>query len=545
MTASIRPLFVVGLMAVGASVAFGQGANDNRLYVKFTPTSTVAQRQALLQGAQVTEQLPQIGVTMITLAAGQTKSGTIQRLAASPHVVYAEEIPHREFFLTPNDPQFSNQWMHNRIETPAAWDMTTGLTTVNVAIIDSGFQLDHPDMAGKITRAFNYHNNTPTPFNDFHGTHVAGITGAATNNGVGVASIGFNVRLHVYGIMTPSGGLDSAASIRAIIAAGDNGVRAINMSYGGPFNSSTERDAISYAISKGVLPIAAAGNNGNTQLFYPAAHAEVIAVASSAPNDTRSNFSTHGNWVDVAAPGQNILSTVPGSAYGPSDGTSMASPVVAGLAGLVFSANPSLTPTQVRNFIESTVDPVAGGQYVNRGRVNARKAVQAAMPIANNFLYGATSFTRVMGTVASGNGASLTNNDGSALVMRSERVVNRGEFATFDSVVTVGQTAAQMGMMEVRVTGRVAGGENPAGFVFLWNFRTNTWDQVNSFTLRSSMDLARVEMTRNLSDYVPANRQVRVRLTTQRPFRRNTGAPAAFEQMVDAVQIGVRERIAP
>ena len=172
--------------------------------------------------------------------------------------------------------------------------------------------------------------------------------------------------------------------IRAIIYATDNGARVINMSLGATSYSRGEEAAVDYAWNHGAVVVAAAGNTSRNTNHYPAAHRNAIAVAATDASDNRAGFSTYGDFIDVAAPGANVFSTVMGGGYGYMSGTSMASPHVAGLAGLLFSLNPQLTNTQVRELIEKNVDDLGAtgwDPYYGSGRINARKALAAvALP---------------------------------------------------------------------------------------------------------------------------------------------------------------------
>lgn len=306
-----------------------------------------------------------------------------------------------------------------------AWDAARGGVAARIAVVDSEFDTEHDDLKTKFTTGFNAESGTPAyrtsnvrataqqiahananP-NDqrLHGTHVAGLAGAATDNGIGVAGAGFDtVVMPVKVSLNFQVGdtIDAkfvADAVEGIRWAADNGASVINMSFGTPRFHQSLLDAVNHAASKGVMLVGAAGNtqadpNQRGTIQYPAAFPNVLAVAATDHNNQITNFSTNGDFVDVAAPGANILSTwdvrAPGitingqpvAGYRFLNGTSMASPIVAGLAGLIRNARPDLTPAEVEAIITSTAtdlgaigkDPVYG-----HGLINADRAVRAAL----------------------------------------------------------------------------------------------------------------------------------------------------------------------
>ncbi|MFN3343468.1 MAG: S8 family serine peptidase [Flavobacteriales bacterium] len=339
----------------------------------------------------------------------------MNKIKQSGMVEYAERVPLLKHFLTPNDPSFSSstQWGLFQINAQQAWNISTGSPTVVVAIVDDAIQTNHPDLTAVIytnngeiagdgidndgngyiddRNGFDVadnDNNPNPPTNAFdHGTHVAGIAGARSNNAVGVASIGYNIRL------LPVKATNSSSSVTHGYDGGvysvNAGAKIINMSWGGTGSSTTASNIINWASNQGVVLVAAAGNDNDNVLHYPAAYTPCIAVASTTTGDVRSSFSCFGTWVDVAAPGSSIYSTTVGSSYGYKQGTSMASPMVAGLAGLIKSVNPSMTATDIRNCILNTAVNInaANPSYVGQlgsGRIDAFAAVNCAAATLNN-----------------------------------------------------------------------------------------------------------------------------------------------------------------
>jgi hypothetical protein len=221
-----------------------------------------------------------------------------------------------------------------------------------------------------------------------HGTHCAGIAAATTNNSIGVAGVGFNTSLMNVKVLGDNGSGQYSWIANGITWAADNGAKVISLSLGGSSGSYTLQNAVNYAWNKGVVVVAAAGNNGNTASVYPAYYSNCIAVAATDQNDAKASFSTYGSWVDVAAPGVSIYSTLPNHSnsigttnYGSLSGTSMSTPHVAGLAALVWATSYGTSNTSVRSRIESTADAISGtGTYWKYGRINANKAVAGVTP---------------------------------------------------------------------------------------------------------------------------------------------------------------------
>ncbi|HID63957.1 MAG TPA: peptidase S8 [Anaerolineae bacterium] len=309
----------------------------------------------------------------------------IKAFKSSPYVEYAEPNYIAHVFITPNDPYWSSQWGMTKIEAPAAWDITTGSDSVTIAIVDTGVDLFHPDISGKLASGYDFVNDDNTPQDDHgHGTHVAGIAAAKTDNSTGVAGLAWGAEIMPVKVLDDygNGGYEDVAS--GIIFAANNGADIINLSLGGSASSSVLEEAVEYAHDLGCVIVAATGNN-NSAVNYPARYPEVIAVAATDSNDQRASFSNYGPEVDVAAPGVNIRSTYwwGGSTYEWMNGTSQASPHVAGLAALIWSVNPDLSNTQVESIIKQTADDLgAAGRdnYYGFGRINARRALEATAP---------------------------------------------------------------------------------------------------------------------------------------------------------------------
>jgi len=344
-----------------------------------------------------------------------------------PGVVWAEPKYVRQVFYTPSDPLYISNQQKNLeiIFANSAWDISKGDTNVVIAIVDTGVDWKHPDLAANIfinrneivnngideddgggypddIRGWDFGGFDGTPDNDpnedesyrnsYHGTHVAGIAGAVTNNGVGIASIGFNcrilpVKVSRSDVRDPNDNPYVVYGFEGIVYATDKGAKVINCSWGGYSHSDFEQDVINYAIVNGALVVAAAGNDASSDSFYPASYDGVLSVGwLNTSDDTKSFAGNYGFNVDVMSPGTAILSTWRGDTnnnnllYNVINGSSMASPLVAGLAGLVFSKFPNYTPLQIAEQIRITADNVDAQNpgyemLLGRGRINAFRAL--------------------------------------------------------------------------------------------------------------------------------------------------------------------------
>jgi thermitase len=355
-----------------------------RIVVKFKEdlrSAYVAQLHTS-QGATVVAEIPQIGVQVLSVP--EEKFGTlIATYQADSRVEYAEPDYIAQPAYEPNDPYYGDgtQWGLQKIQAPLAWDLSTGDPNVVIAVIDSGVDPNHPDLAGELVTGHNFLDGSSDTIDDYgHGTHVAGITAAATDNGVGVAGVAFDSKimpLKVYNKYTSA--LYSRIA-NAMTYAADNGAKVINVSLGNYSSSSYLQSAVTYAWNAGCVLVGSAGNNGSSAPFYPAAYENVIAVSATDQNDAKASFSNYGSYISVAAPGVSIYSTYwnDGSTYVHMSGTSMAAPHVAGLAALLFSQDGSRSNDTVRSLIESSADDLGDtgwDQYYGYGRINAYRAL--------------------------------------------------------------------------------------------------------------------------------------------------------------------------
>lgn len=356
-------------------------------------------------------------------------------------VEFVEQVPMHYKFLTPNDIN-ANQYNVLITQAEAAWDITTGNANVVIGMVDDAVLLDHEDLAANIwvnsgeiagngvdddgngyiddingwDAADNDNDPNPPAADNFtfsHGTHCAGIAAGVTDNGVGVASVSFNVSQMAVKIADDATEALSGAmgGVEYAIAAGAD---VISMSWGGGAPSATEQAVFNTANAQGITLIAAAGNDNTDALMYPASYEFVISVGATDDADLRAGFTNYGDSIDVMAPGVNIYSPVAtnNSAYEFYDGTSMACPYVSGLAALMLSLDPTLTPARIEECLETTADDIypLNPDFIGQlgaGRVNAHQAV---LCVPTEPLAGFT--TDFVGTACAGQPVTFTDISG-------------------------------------------------------------------------------------------------------------------------------------
>ncbi|MDR6998853.1 S8 family serine peptidase [Neobacillus niacini] len=352
--------------------------NDQELIVKFSSNLSKTERNSILKQVNGTEEahLGDGAFSFIKFPKGTDLTKAAQSLLAQKKIVWAEPNYKVKSTYIPQEPDYSKQWYLNKIQMPKAWDVTKGSSRITVAVIDDGVQQDHPDLKGKIVSPYNAVTGNARYTPQEHATHVAGII-AASFNKTGIAGIAPDVKIMPINVFDGEEASDYAVAL-GIKYAVEHHADVINMSLGSPNYSVLLDYYAKYAKSKGVILIAAAGNDGTFTKTYPAALDSVVGVGATTSHDHVAFYSNKGSFVDFTAPGSNIYSTIDGSSYAQLTGTSMASPVVSGVAALVRSKNPFLTPDQVESIMKhSVVDLGTKGRddYYGYGRIDAYKAV--------------------------------------------------------------------------------------------------------------------------------------------------------------------------
>jgi thermitase len=362
----------------------------DELIVSFADGTTLAARDATharLGAARIAALGP--GLVRVALPAGADIDTFIGRYAIDASVEFAQpNVLHRPVGV-PNDLKWAQQWGMSTVRAPEAWDVASGDPSVIIAVLDSGADMDHPDLAAKIA----WDLDTASMDDDAddgtgHGTHCVGVAAAETNNVIGVAGAGNACRVAAYRCGDET--FSTAALVLAIHDAVDQGAHVLSMSWGSTFNDTAVAAALQNALDEGCVLVGAAGNNGDSVPFYPAAHPFVIGVAATNSLDDLASFSNHGAWVELAAPGQSITSTWAGGIYKYASGTSMATPLVAGTAALLYAELGGQRTTEaaalIRGALESSAVPV--GSFVQHGRLDMRAAVDAIGPVGPPVLAG-------------------------------------------------------------------------------------------------------------------------------------------------------------
>ena len=330
------------------------------------------------------ETLRYVSVKFPSQAADVAQQNFIDAITKKDGIKYAEVNETHEALYTPNDPQFGDQYAPQQVESDSAWDQAgLGDSSVTIAVVDTGAQYDHPDLQGNYAsnpgRDFADGDSDPYPddlSNEYHGTHVSGCAAAVVDNGTGVAGQGNSSLINGRALdETGSGSTSDIAD--AIEWAADQGADIINLSLGGGGYNSTMKNAVSYASNNGSLPIAAAGNDGTSSVSYPAAYSECLAVSAVDSNENLASFSNYGSEIELAAPGVDVLSTTTTSRgdYERLSGTSMATPVTSGVAGLTL-AQWDLANNELRSHLKATAKDIGLPEsQQGSGQVNAYNAV--------------------------------------------------------------------------------------------------------------------------------------------------------------------------
>ncbi|UCD57310.1 MAG: S8 family serine peptidase, partial [Candidatus Hydrogenedentota bacterium] len=390
-------LFLVTPQGALRADQFGDMFDPDHVLVKFKelPSRKELNNFAVSQGLRLDRAIPRIDVFRLRISGGQGVRNVLARLVADGRVEFAEPDYIRLPTYDPNDPLFQFQWDMTLMGLPSCWDVEKGQSSVIIAVLDTGIDLDHPDHINQLwensdeipgngidddgngyTDDFNGYDfagdglfplpgaEDPIPDDTDvfigHGTHVSGTIGAEQDNFQGISGEAPGTKLMAVRVLGGLLGFGYSSDIcEGIVYATDNGASVINMSLGGTAKSLTEYNTLKYAWDHNVFIAAAAGNDGNAgnPISYPAAYVFAMSVGATDSFDTIASFSTHNEFVEISAPGVEILSTVRGGGYESSDwsGTSMATPHVAGLAALLYSMYSDIENWQVRWMLQSGV----------------------------------------------------------------------------------------------------------------------------------------------------------------------------------------------
>ncbi len=335
----------------------------NTVVVKFKQKATTSARKSAVARARATTE-DSVASDIVTLKGDLPATDLLKKVQADPSVAVASLNYKRRIMATPNDTYYAGDQRTylNTVRVPQAWDLSKSAGSQIVAVLDTGVDAGHPDLAGHLVAGYNAVSSTrPNPVDDNgHGTMTTGIIAAGANNGVGVAGVAWSAKVMPVKVLGADGSGYDADIAEGINWAVGHGAKVINMSLGGPGYGAVLDTAVANAVGRGVVVVAAAGNDGSDVVQYPAAFYGVIAVAATNPGGVKTDFSSYGNWVDVAAPGWDVLTTgsraltpAGNEPYWYCTGTSCSAPIVAGVAALVKNRWPSFTSVQVETRLKA------------------------------------------------------------------------------------------------------------------------------------------------------------------------------------------------
>ena len=372
-------------------------AEEGTIVVKFKATTPDSEQQKIEATAEVKvdKNIEGLDTKVLETKVGEDNHQMLSefRQEYGDKIEYAELNGRIDPLYVPNDPEYPTQWGLPKIQAPAGWDKTKGSNSVTIAVLDTGVNSTHPDLANKVVTGYNpVDNNTDLTDLNGHGTLMMGIAGAQTGNALGIAGVGIEPKIMMIRISNNAYGWAYWSDMaEGIIWAADHGAKVLSISFGGTSPSATIQSAVDYAYSKGVFIAASAGNSNSSTQSYPAACNHVVAVGATDAIDQKASFSNYGPWVDVTSPGVAIKSTNMAGSYSSVSGTSPACPFVAGLASLILSQNSGLSPDQVESVIEGNTDDLGTpgrDDIFGWGRINANKALSVNAPTPPPLEYG-------------------------------------------------------------------------------------------------------------------------------------------------------------
>jgi len=382
-------VLLISSVAVQGNYAFAEPKTPekhapDRLLIKFQKDVSKDKQKSILKenDATISSEISQIDVKILKVPAHALER-IQENLARKAGVAYVEKDYLLEPAVVPNDPGYSNQWwLSNNLQAEAAWDISQGSSSIPIAILDSGADPTHPDLAGKLILGKNFYNNNDDWTDSCgHGTSVAGTAAAISNNGVGVAGVAWNNPIIPIKITDSNCWGYYSSMIQGIVYAADNGARSANISFH-IYNGASLTDAAKYMHDRGGWVVAAAGNTGKFE-DYPE-NPYIISVGATKSSDSIAGFSSYGPFVDFSAPGYGIYTTKLGGTYGSVSGTSFSSPMVAGLVSLLASNNPAMSAQQIYDTIKSTaLDLGSEGRdnFYGWGRIDAAAALGSSAPV--------------------------------------------------------------------------------------------------------------------------------------------------------------------
>jgi hypothetical protein len=431
-------VIVLGLAFVAshATAQVGQAFVPGRVLVEPRAGVSQAAFEATLaaHGGQSLGMLRALSTHVVQLAPGRSETAVAAQLGSHPNVKFAEVDAYVAPAGTVNDPLFANEWHLAKIGAPTAWNTDTG-SGVTIAILDTGVNA-HPDLVPNLVAGWSTFDNTTNTQDLYgHGTGVAGAAAAAGNNSLGVASVAYSAKIMPIRISDSTGVTTYSVVANALTWAADHGARVANISYSDMYKSSTVTSAANYFRSKGGSVVVAAGNNGIDE-GYGASDAFVVTSATDS-NDVIASWSSYGSMIDIAAPGVSVLTTSPSGSYEYWSGTSLSTPVVAGVLAMIYAAQPGYTPSQAESILFSTAVDLGLAGKDNRygyGRVNAQAALAAVgTPAPTDTTPPTVAITAPTGGTVSGTLAVNVSASDNVGVTRVDLLVN-GQVVASDAI---------------------------------------------------------------------------------------------------------------
>ena len=355
----------------------GSGVVTDALIVGLRPGVGAADAAQVLSRARATE-LGRGDENQFRIVSVPTLQRELARrvLLADPRVASVEDDAVASATVTPSDPLWPRQWNARRVRATEAWEVSRGDSSVTIAIVDTGVDGNHPDLRGRMVRGWDFHNNDANPYDDDgHGTAVATTAAAAGNDGVGIAGMCWRCKVMPVKVLNENGHGSHSNIAAGIRWAAEHGADVINLSIAGLSSTSLLQGALAYAIRKGAIVVAAAGNSGSSRRTYPAAYPGVISVAATNQVDRLYSWSNRGSWVTLAAPGC-ALSGRPGGKWWYLCGTSLSTPIVAGTVGLMKSIAPRLGDARMTQMLTGNTQRLRIG--IANGRLDAARALRTA-----------------------------------------------------------------------------------------------------------------------------------------------------------------------
>lgn len=591
-------LFVAGLLLVaGASAqisntggigSVGSGGNTpvyrtapHHFIVSFQPGTSTSFINSLVKkyGLAVDANHTNKYFTRIVLNSSHIQAGIrpevfIQSFEMNPAVMYAEQDVEITPDYVPNDPQFAQQWFHNNtgqnggtpdadVDSVEAWDDLANIAETVVAVCDDGVDLDHEDLAASIwvnpgeipgnsidddgngfvddingwdTAA---NDNDPRPEGgDTHGTHVAGIVNAVQDNGIGVSGVAPKAKIMAMRHYAGQGSWMSDLAT-AIDYAWANGADVITVSYNVDGFNNTLVQAIQRADTADVVYLNSAGNNGQQnpprqQIRNMADN--VIFVAATDRNDNKANFSNWGNLIEVGAPGAAIRSTVVGG-YANFDGTSMATPLAAGIVANIRGKFPTISDREALDILIDSCDQVASlsNTIPDGRRVNNFNALQGVVASTN-----ITDMQMLLGTLMTGDLTALEDSDDVYVSVDSEVIADRGQYSAFELTVASPKNNVDIKSMKIDIESS-ADQEGVVQFVTAYNFDTGKWDMLSSQRAGTVDSVTNIVTSKNkVKSYIDPNTQeAKIRVEAYTPYKRRGTFPAQFNFNVDQVVVRI------